>query len=125
MTRTGSASLSHPRKGLRVMSGRLRSRSSVAGQSLIGWLEHRTGLVRAVEKFLREPALKRGRGSPLALLHGIILARRHLVFGSEMEYRNRLAKLLLYTLPWLDRQPGHAAIRRPFTTVVGILVVVV
>ncbi len=33
--------------------------------------------------------------------------------------------VLLYALPWLDRQPGHAAIRRPFATVVGILVVVV
>jgi menaquinol-cytochrome c reductase cytochrome b/c subunit len=33
--------------------------------------------------------------------------------------------VLLYALPWLDRQPGHAAIRRPFATVVGILVVIV
>src|SRR5918998_5022468 len=33
--------------------------------------------------------------------------------------------VLLFALPWLDRQPGHAAIRRPFATVVGILVVIV
>jgi menaquinol-cytochrome c reductase cytochrome b/c subunit len=33
--------------------------------------------------------------------------------------------VLLYALPWLDRQPGHAATRRPFATIVGILVVVV
>ena len=42
------------------MGGRLRSRTSAASQSLIGWMEHRTGLVTAVEKFLREPAPKRG-----------------------------------------------------------------
>ena len=33
--------------------------------------------------------------------------------------------VLLYALPWLDRRPGHDATRRPFATVVGILVVVV
>ena len=33
--------------------------------------------------------------------------------------------LLLYAVPWLDRQPGHDTRRRPFATVVGLLVVVV
>ena len=33
--------------------------------------------------------------------------------------------LLLYAVPWLDRQPGHDTWRRPFATVVGLLVVVV
>jgi menaquinol-cytochrome c reductase cytochrome b/c subunit len=33
--------------------------------------------------------------------------------------------LLLYAVPWLDRQPGHDTLRRPFATVVGLLVVVV
>jgi quinol---cytochrome c reductase cytochrome c subunit, bacillus type len=33
--------------------------------------------------------------------------------------------VLLYALPWLDRQPSHATLRRPFATVVGLLVVVV
>jgi menaquinol-cytochrome c reductase cytochrome b/c subunit len=33
--------------------------------------------------------------------------------------------VLLYAVPWLDRQPGHDARRRPFATVVGLLVVVV
>jgi quinol-cytochrome oxidoreductase complex cytochrome b subunit len=32
---------------------------------------------------------------------------------------------LLFALPWLDRQPGHDTLRRPFATVVGLLVVVV
>jgi menaquinol-cytochrome c reductase cytochrome b/c subunit len=33
--------------------------------------------------------------------------------------------VLLYAVPWLDRQPGHDLRRRPFATVVGLLVVVV
>ena len=33
--------------------------------------------------------------------------------------------VLLYAVPWLDRQPGHDTRRRPFATVVGLLVVVV
>ena len=33
--------------------------------------------------------------------------------------------LLLYAVPWLDRQPVHDTLRRPFATVVGLLVVVV
>ena len=33
--------------------------------------------------------------------------------------------VLLYAVPWLDRQPGHDTLRRPFATVVGLLVVVV
>jgi menaquinol-cytochrome c reductase cytochrome b/c subunit len=33
--------------------------------------------------------------------------------------------VLLYAVPWLDRQPGHDTRRRPFTTVVGLLVVAV
>ena len=32
---------------------------------------------------------------------------------------------LLFAVPWLDRQPGHGTMRRPFATVVGLLVVVV
>ena len=60
MTRAGQASSSHPRKGLRIVSGRLRSRVSAASHFVVGWIEHRTGLVTAVEKFLREPAPKRG-----------------------------------------------------------------
>jgi quinol-cytochrome oxidoreductase complex cytochrome b subunit len=31
--------------------------------------------------------------------------------------------VLLYAVPWLDRQPGHDAQSRPFATVVGLLVV--
>ena len=42
------------------MSGKLRSRTSAVSQSLVGWMEDRTGLVTAVERFLREPAPKRG-----------------------------------------------------------------
>ncbi len=33
--------------------------------------------------------------------------------------------VLLYAVPWLDRQPSHDTRRRPFATVVGLLVVVV
>jgi menaquinol-cytochrome c reductase cytochrome b/c subunit len=33
--------------------------------------------------------------------------------------------VLLYAVPWLDRQPAHDTRRRPFATVVGLLVVVV
>ena len=33
--------------------------------------------------------------------------------------------VLLYAVPWLDSQPGHEAVRRPFATVVGLLVVIV
>ncbi|HEY6710780.1 MAG TPA: cytochromesubunit B of the bc complex-like protein [Rubrobacter sp.] len=33
--------------------------------------------------------------------------------------------VLLFAVPWLDRQPGHDTRRRPFATVVGLLVVVV
>src|ERR671912_1132508 len=33
--------------------------------------------------------------------------------------------VLLYAVPWLDRQPGHSPLQRPFVAVVGILVVVV
>jgi menaquinol-cytochrome c reductase cytochrome b/c subunit len=33
--------------------------------------------------------------------------------------------VLLYAVPWLDRQPSHGTLRRPFATVVGLLVVVV
>jgi menaquinol-cytochrome c reductase cytochrome b/c subunit len=33
--------------------------------------------------------------------------------------------VLLYGVPWLDRQPGHDLRRRPFVTVVGLLVVLV
>ena len=33
--------------------------------------------------------------------------------------------VLLYAVPWLDRQPGHDTLRRPFATAVGLLVVVV
>ena len=33
--------------------------------------------------------------------------------------------VLLFAVPWLDRQPGHDAVKRPFATVVGLLVVVV
>jgi menaquinol-cytochrome c reductase cytochrome b/c subunit len=33
--------------------------------------------------------------------------------------------VLLYAVPWLDRQPGHDILRRPFATVVGLLVVIV
>ena len=33
--------------------------------------------------------------------------------------------VLLYAVPWLDRQPVHDTLRRPFATVVGLLVVVV
>ena len=33
--------------------------------------------------------------------------------------------VLLYALPWLDRRPGYDAVKRPFATVVGILVVIV
>jgi menaquinol-cytochrome c reductase cytochrome b/c subunit len=33
--------------------------------------------------------------------------------------------VLLYAVPWLNRQPGHDTRRRPFATVVGLLVVVV
>jgi menaquinol-cytochrome c reductase cytochrome b/c subunit len=32
--------------------------------------------------------------------------------------------VLLYAVPWLDRQPDHDTRRRPFATVVGLLVVV-
>src|ERR671912_1946137 len=33
--------------------------------------------------------------------------------------------MLLYAVPWLDSQPGHDTVRRPFVTVVGLLVVIV
>lgn len=33
--------------------------------------------------------------------------------------------VLLYAVPWLDRQPGHDALRRPFATIIELLVVVV
>ena len=33
--------------------------------------------------------------------------------------------VLLYAVPWLDRPPSHDTLRRPFATVVGLLVVVV
>jgi menaquinol-cytochrome c reductase cytochrome b/c subunit len=33
--------------------------------------------------------------------------------------------VLLYAVPWLDRQPAHDTRRRPFATVVGLLVLVV
>ena len=33
--------------------------------------------------------------------------------------------VLLYAVPWLDRQPGHDTLGRSFVTVVGLLVVVV
>jgi quinol---cytochrome c reductase cytochrome c subunit, bacillus type len=33
--------------------------------------------------------------------------------------------VLLYAVPWLDSQPGHGAVRRPFATVIGLLVVAV
>jgi len=33
--------------------------------------------------------------------------------------------VLLYAVPWLDRQPAHDTRRRPFATVVGLLVVVI
>src|SRR5215211_9401447 len=33
--------------------------------------------------------------------------------------------LLLFAVPWLDRQPAHDTRKRPFATVVGLLVVVV
>jgi quinol-cytochrome oxidoreductase complex cytochrome b subunit len=33
--------------------------------------------------------------------------------------------LLLFALPWLDRGPNYSAFKRPFTAVIGILVVVV
>ena len=33
--------------------------------------------------------------------------------------------VLLYAVPWLDRQPSHDTLRRPFATAVGLLVVVV
>jgi menaquinol-cytochrome c reductase cytochrome b/c subunit len=33
--------------------------------------------------------------------------------------------VLLYAVPWLDGQPGHGTLRRPFVTVVGLLVLVV
>jgi menaquinol-cytochrome c reductase cytochrome b/c subunit len=33
--------------------------------------------------------------------------------------------VLLYAVPWLDHQPAHDTRRRPFATVVGLLVVVV
>jgi quinol-cytochrome oxidoreductase complex cytochrome b subunit len=32
---------------------------------------------------------------------------------------------LLFALPWLDRGPNYSALKRPFTAVIGILVVVV
>ena len=31
---------------------------------------------------------------------------------------------LLFALPWLDRGPNHSPLRRPFATIVGLLVVV-
>jgi quinol-cytochrome oxidoreductase complex cytochrome b subunit len=30
---------------------------------------------------------------PLVLLHGVVLVLKHRVFGSEMEYRDRIARL--------------------------------
>src|SRR5215216_7479401 len=33
--------------------------------------------------------------------------------------------VLLFAVPWLDRQPSHDTLRRPFATAVGLLVVVV
>src|ERR671916_1843265 len=33
--------------------------------------------------------------------------------------------MLLFALPWLDRGPEYSAFKRPFTAVIGILVVVV
>jgi menaquinol-cytochrome c reductase cytochrome b/c subunit len=32
--------------------------------------------------------------------------------------------LLLFALPWLDRSPHYSAIKRPFATIIGILVIV-
>jgi menaquinol-cytochrome c reductase cytochrome b/c subunit len=33
--------------------------------------------------------------------------------------------LLLLAIPWLDKEPAHSPARRPFVTVVGLLVIVV
>jgi quinol-cytochrome oxidoreductase complex cytochrome b subunit len=33
--------------------------------------------------------------------------------------------VLLFALPWLDREPTHSALKRPFAAIVGILIVVV
>jgi quinol-cytochrome oxidoreductase complex cytochrome b subunit len=33
--------------------------------------------------------------------------------------------VLLFAVPWLDRGPSYSPLRRPFATVIGLLVVVV
>jgi quinol-cytochrome oxidoreductase complex cytochrome b subunit len=33
--------------------------------------------------------------------------------------------VLLFTLPWLDRSPNHSPLKRPFATIIGLLVVVI
>src|ERR671916_2176678 len=33
--------------------------------------------------------------------------------------------VLLYAVPWLDRQPAHSAFKRPFAAIIAILVIVV
>ncbi len=33
--------------------------------------------------------------------------------------------VLLFALPWLDRSPRHSPLKRPFATVIGLLVVVI
>ena len=82
-------------KGLPVVIVKLRSQASAASHVIVGWIEHRTGVVTA------------------SLIS----------FGAVVV--PTIVILLLYALPCLDRQPGHDAIRRPFVTAVGILVVVV
>ncbi|WP_119069738.1 cytochromesubunit B of the bc complex-like protein [Rubrobacter indicoceani] len=33
--------------------------------------------------------------------------------------------VLLFALPWLDRTPVHSPVRRPFMTIIGVLVIVI
>jgi menaquinol-cytochrome c reductase cytochrome b subunit len=47
-------------KGLPVVIVKLRSQASAASHVIVGWIEHRTGVEAALEKFLHEPAPKRG-----------------------------------------------------------------
>jgi menaquinol-cytochrome c reductase cytochrome b/c subunit len=33
--------------------------------------------------------------------------------------------VLLFAVPWLDREPAHSAFKRPFAAIIAILVIVV
>ncbi len=42
---------------------------------------------------------------------------------SDLLYINLAMVVLLFVLPWLDRGPHYSPLKRPFATIIGLLVI--